>query len=419
MQRATVDRDLLAKYDIQAPRYTSYPSAAHFTAAVSADAIMERIRRNNTARPPRDLSLYVHLPFCASRCWYCGCTTVITRRQESSAVYLRWLEGEITRMAVSLGPVRRVVQLHLGGGTPTFLRPEELRTLGALLRSRFAFAERVEAGVEIDPRGLTPEHVAALREAGFTRASVGVQDHDPAVQRAVNRTQPAELTAHAIAWLREAGFTSINIDLIYGLPRQSVASFSRTLEEVLALRPDRWAVFSYAHVPWLKPSQRLLERHGLPGPELKLALLEITVETLAAAGYAYIGMDHFARPDDELAAAQREGTLHRNFQGYTTHGETDLYGFGLSAISNAEGAYWQNEKTLPAGCPTPAATCSRPTTTVGASSLPGSCAICGSITPPSRRVSASTWPSTSRPSSDRSPTSPSTGWFASGAGDSR
>lgn len=348
MTRLAVDRLLLAKYDAPAPRYTSYPSAAHFTDALPAAAVLARIRRNNAASAPRDLSLYLHLPFCASLCWYCGCTTVITRRQERSATYLQWLELEIARTAASLDPARPVVQIHLGGGTPTFLRPDELRALGERLRARFAFAEDAEAGVEIDPRGLTRDHVAALREAGFNRASVGVQDHDPAVQRAVNRMQPAEQTTQAIGWLRAAGFASINVDLIYGLPHQTVASFTRTLDDVLTLRPDRLAVFSYAHVPWLKPAQRLLDTEALPGPALKLALLETTVATLDAAGYVYIGMDHFARPEDELAVAQRQGRLHRNFQGYTTHGDTDLYGFGLSAISSAEGAYWQNEKALPA-----------------------------------------------------------------------
>jgi oxygen-independent coproporphyrinogen III oxidase len=238
------------------------------------------------------------------------------------------------------------VQLHLGGGTPTFLLPAELRALGASLRARFAFADGAEASVEIDPRRLTQEHVAALREAGFTRASIGVQDHDPAVQRAINRVQPAEQTAEVVAWLRAAGFASINVDLIYGLPHQTEASFGRTLRDVLTLQPDRLAVFSYAHVPWIKPAQHLLETDALPGTALKLALLEVTVETLCGAGYEYIGMDHFARTDDELAVAQRRGSLHRNFQGYTTHGDADLYGFGLSAISSAEGAYWQNEKTL-------------------------------------------------------------------------
>jgi oxygen-independent coproporphyrinogen-3 oxidase len=337
----------IEKYDATVPRYTSYPSAVHFSDVVPAAAILERIGGNNAAAVPADLSLYLHLPFCASLCWYCGCATVITRRQEQSAAYLRWLEREITATVAYLKPARRVVQVHLGGGTPTFLLPHELRALGTLLRARFAFAAGVEASAEIDPRRLTEAHVVALREAGFNRASIGVQDHNPVVQQAVNRIQSAEETAKAMAWLRAAGFTSINIDLIYGLPHQTVASFGRTLRDVLALAPDRLAVFSYAHVPWMRPAQRLLDTEALPDRALKVALLAQTIEMLGEAGYDYIGMDHFARPDDELAIAQRAGRLHRNFQGYTTHGDADLYGFGMSAISSAEGAYWQTVKSLP------------------------------------------------------------------------
>jgi oxygen-independent coproporphyrinogen-3 oxidase len=241
---------------------------------------------------------------------------------------------------------RRVGQLHFGGGTPTFLPPGEIRALGQLIEERFSLAPGVEAGVEIDPRGLTRDHLRALREAGFNRASLGIQDHDPEVQRAVHRLQPRELNQTVASWIREAGFQSLNIDLIYGLPRQTVASFDHTLEEVLELQPDRFAIFNYAHVPWMKRAQRVFKT--LPSPEVKLGLLKLSIEKLTSRGYVYIGMDHFARETDELALAQKAKTLQRNFQGYSTHGGADIYAFGLSSISQTDSAYWQNHKDLPA-----------------------------------------------------------------------
>jgi oxygen-independent coproporphyrinogen III oxidase len=340
-----VDLDLVQKYSVPAPRYTSYPPATQFTENISSGLLLENIRRNNeTTRP---LSLYFHLPFCRSLCWYCGCTTVITTQQEQSAAYLRYVEKELEWMRRRLNPQREVVQVHLGGGTPTFLLPDEIRRLGGMIRERMRFADELEASVEIDPRGLTRDHVAALREAGFSRASLGVQDHNPTVQRAVHRTQPFAQTKMAVDWLRRAGFKSLNIDLIYGLPFQTPATFERTLEEVLWLKPDRFAVFSYAHVPWMKPAQRLFNGDALPSPETKLAMLKLTIETLTAAGYDYIGMDHFARPQDELCIAQRCGTLRRNFQGYSTCGDADIYSFGISSISQTPEIYWQNHKELP------------------------------------------------------------------------
>ena len=338
-------RALVRKYDRPGSRYTSYPSAAEFHDGVTEREVRERLRAGERAGP-RDLSLYLHLPFCRSLCWYCGCTTVITRRQSDSDSYVAGLAREMTRMAALLPPAGRVVQLHAGGGTPTFLTPGEIRLLGEAVRGAFTLADDVEAGVEIDPRRLTREHVDALAAAGFNRASLGVQDHDPAVQRAVNRIQPPEVTARAAEWVRAAGFRSLNVDLIYGLPHQTVESFECTLADVLALAPDRLAVFSYAHVPWMKPAQRLLEGSALPAAGVKLDILLHTVQRLEGAGYVYVGMDHFARADDELASAQREGTLQRNFQGYSTRAGTDLYGFGMSAISHAHGAFWQNHKTL-------------------------------------------------------------------------
>lgn len=343
MSTLQVDLDLIRKYNVAAPRYTSYPPATHF-AEMPGQEIVERIQKN--AASATDLSLYFHLPFCHSLCWYCGCTTVITAEQSASAKYVDYLVRELAIMAPLIGRERKVVQLHFGGGSPTFLLPDEIRKLGNAIRSHFTFDARIEAGVEIDPRRLTHDHVVALREAGFNRASVGVQDFDPKVQAAVHRIQPKAQTEQAIDWLRGAGFASLNMDLIYGLPHQTAESFGKTLDEVIAMQPDRLAVFNYAHVPWLKPAQNILK--VLPTPEMKLELLKLTVERLTSNGYCYIGMDHFARMDDELTIAQRNKTLQRNFQGYSTSGHADIYAFGMSSISQANGAYWQNCKDLPA-----------------------------------------------------------------------
>jgi oxygen-independent coproporphyrinogen III oxidase len=346
MSTLHVDLDLVRKYDVAGPRYTSYPPATQFTDQVSPETLRERIVANN--RDTRDLSLYFHLPFCRSLCWYCGCTTVITKQQKKSSSYLDYLRKEMELMGELLNPARKVVQLHFGGGTPTFLTPTELRALGELIHRQFQFKHGFEAGVEIDPRELTLDHVTALREIGFSRASVGVQDHDPRVQLAVHRVQPYAQTRQAVDWIRAGGFKSLNIDLIYGLPHQTVASFEKTIDEVLQLRPDRFAVFSYAHVPWLKRAQRTFKPGDLPSAETKLQLLKLTIEKLTTEGFVYIGMDHFARPDDELAVAQRRKTLQRNFQGYSTHGGADIYSFGMSSISRADDIYWQNVKDLPA-----------------------------------------------------------------------
>ena len=340
-----VDLELIKKYDVPGPRYTSYPPATHFTAEISPEALHERILANN--RTEGDLSLYFHLPFCHSLCWFCGCTTVITLDPAKSAEYVRYLEREMDLLRPLLNPKRKVVQLHFGGGTPTFSAPDEIRALGQAIHARFTLADDVEAGVEVDPRRLTRDHLVALREAGFNRASMGVQDNDPVVQKAVHRIQPFELTRRVVEWMRETGFQSINIDLIYGLPHQTPGLFVKTLDETLSLRPDRFAVFNYAHVPWMKPAQKILKAETLPTPETKLELLKLTIEKLTAEGYVYIGMDHFALAGDELAVAQKQKTLQRNFQGYSTRGGADIYAFGMSSISQAEGFYWQNHKELP------------------------------------------------------------------------
>jgi oxygen-independent coproporphyrinogen III oxidase len=350
MSKLKVDLELVQKYNVPGPRYTSYPPAPQFTNEVTWPEVAAKIGPAQDAR--RGLSLYFHIPFCESLCWYCGCTTMITTQHDKGALYLRYLDKEMEQMSARINPERKVVQLHWGGGTPTFLSPGEIRCLGESIRKYFNCAPDMEAGVEIDPRRLTRDHVTALREVGFNRASIGVQDFNPAVQTAVHRIQPREQTEKAIQWARAAGFPSINLDLIYGLPYQTVESFDKTLEEIIELGPDRLAVFSYAHVPWMKPAQRILEQEAaLPGAETKLNILKLVIEKLTQNDrYTYIGMDHFARPSDELAMAQRQKTLQRNFQGYSTKGGADIYAFGMSAISQADGVYWQNIKDLPGYC---------------------------------------------------------------------
>lgn len=339
--------ELVRKYNVPGPRYTSYPTAPQFSESFDRTALIHEIAVDNQSdRSP--LSLYFHLPFCESLCWYCGCTTVITRRRASAAEYVGWLERELALTTPLLNPARRVTQLHFGGGTPTFLTPNDVNHLANLIHRHFKFAPDSENSVEVDPRRLSKAHVEAFRGLGCNRASLGVQDTNPQVQLAIHRWQPLAQTAQAMAWLRDGGFQSVSVDLIYGLPLQTAASFGKTLDEVIALQPDRLAVFSYAHVPWIKPAQKIFDDRGqLPDTEAKLAMLMIAVEKLTTAGYVQIGMDHFARPDDELAVALAVGTLHRNFQGYTTRAGASLYGFGMSSISQTDGSFHQNHKDLP------------------------------------------------------------------------
>jgi oxygen-independent coproporphyrinogen-3 oxidase len=335
MSTLKVDLDLVQKYNVAGPRYTSYPPATKFSGALGWD----------------DLSVYFHIPFCETLCWFCGCTTVITLNHDKGRDYIDYLGREVARLAPLLNPARKAVQLHFGGGSPTFLRPDEIRRLGEIIHRHFTFSPDIEASVEVDPRRLTRDHLVALREIGFNRASMGVQDFNPQVQEAIHRIQPREMTQQAIDWMRELGFGSVNLDLIYGLPFQTAASFNETLDTVLEMLPDRLAVFSYAHVPWVKPAQKILEQKILPAPEVKLQLLKNVIERLTENNrYIYIGMDHFAKPDDELAVAQRQKQLQRNFQGYSTRAGSDIYSFGMSAISQTPEVYWQNEKELPAYC---------------------------------------------------------------------
>jgi oxygen-independent coproporphyrinogen-3 oxidase len=340
------DLDLIRKYSIPGPRYTSYPPATKFTAELAALDLEQAMADDN--RPGSGpISLYFHLPFCETRCWFCGCNTVITQRRGAAAEYLDDLAREMRLTAAKMDRSRPVTQIHLGGGTPTFFPPDELRRLGALIRELFTISPECEFSVEVDPRRLTPEHVQALAEIGARRASLGVQDTNPRVQIAVHRLQPQSQNIAAVEWLRAAGFTSINVDLIHGLPLQTPSSFARTIDDVLTLKPDRLSVFSYAHVPWIKPAQKIFDdRQQLPTPEERLAMAATAREMLTAAGYVDIGLDHFARPDDELAVALSAGTLHRNFQGYSTQAGASLYAFGISAISSTPDSYRQNYKTL-------------------------------------------------------------------------
>lgn len=341
-----VELDLIRKYDVPGPRYTSYPTAPHFRDDIDRSSVLKAIEDNN--RRPRPLSLYFHIPFCQTLCWYCGCTTVIGKDKSRTNAYLDVLDREMKRKSRWLNGEREVVQIHFGGGTPTYLSPDQIRELGRRIHTYFQITEDAEVAVEVDPRRLTHEHVEALVDAGFNRASLGVQDNDSRVQEAINRIQPFEMTERVAGWLSDAGFRSLNVDLIYGLPHQTIDSFDRTLDEVLTLEPDRFAIYTYAHVPWIKPAQKLLEGDALPGPEEKLAMQKHIVERLTAEGYDYIGMDHYSRHDDALAKARRGGTLRRNFQGYSTRAGVDIYGFGMSAISQIDGLYLQNPRELEA-----------------------------------------------------------------------
>lgn len=340
------DSDLIHRYDVAGPRYTSYPTAVQFDTRAGPFELLHALRESRKALRP--LSLYVHIPFCANICYYCACNKVITKDRGRAQVYLQRLEHEIRMLACHLAPSQVVEQLHLGGGTPTFLSHDELRRLMARLRAHFTLLEddSGDYGIEIDPREADWASMGLLRELGFNRVSLGVQDLDPTVQRAINRMQSLEETRAIVEAARTLQFRSVNIDLIYGLPRQTPQGFSRTVDEIIELQPDRLSVFNYAHLPERFMPQRRIDASDLPDAHTKLLMLERTVEQLTDAGYRYIGMDHFALPDDELAIAQEELTLHRNFQGYTTHGHCDLIGLGVSAISQVGDLYSQNSSDL-------------------------------------------------------------------------
>lgn len=342
-----INLDLLRKYDRPGPRYTSYPTAPQFTEAFGAQEFLDEIlKTNESGAADRGLSLYFHLPFCDTLCYFCACNMIITHNPKRIDDYLDHLEREIALTAGLIDHSRKVEQLHWGGGTPTYLSPQQIARLGRFIHKHFNFTRDAEISVEIDPRGLERAHLEALREAGFNRASLGVQDFNPEVQTAVNRVQPYELTEWTLATLRELGFGSINLDLIYGLPFQTRETFAETLRLILTMQPERLAVFNYAHVPWMKKHQRVIPEDKLPSPETKLQILKQTIEMVQEAGYVYIGMDHFAQPHDELAVAQASGNLYRNFQGYSTHANCDLYAFGITGISMVGDVYAQNVKEL-------------------------------------------------------------------------
>lgn len=342
------DGPLIKKLNQQGPRYTSYPTADRFSDDFRSGDYLQAVSDMRTMGARKPLSLYVHIPFCESLCYYCGCNKIITKNHGKADIYLNYLAREIEMQSSLFSGMDRVEQLHFGGGTPTFLSDAQMGNLVERLRNAFSFVNDAdgEYSIEIDPRTVDGDRIRSLRRQGFNRISLGVQDFDEEVQKAVNRIQPEAMTVDAIRAAREAGFRSISIDLIYGLPKQNVMSMARTLDKVIAADPDRISVYNYAHMPALFKSQRLIAETELPTPDAKLDMLGLCIRRLTEAGYVYIGMDHFAKPDDELAVAQRLGTLQRNFQGYSTHAEAEMVSVGVSAISAVAGTYSQNEKSL-------------------------------------------------------------------------
>ena len=342
------DAELLRRYDKSGPRYTSYPTAVQFHTNFSETDYRAWAKRTNEASPPRPLSLYFHLPFCDTVCFYCACNKVVTKDRKRASPYLDRLHREIAMQGELFDRTRIVEQLHWGGGTPTFISHEEIQELMKMTRTHFRLRDDDlgEYGIEVDPREVRPETLALLRRLGFNRLSMGVQDFEPVVQKAVNRIQSEAETFAVLNEARALGFRSVSMDLIYGLPHQTVESFGRTLDKIIGASPDRLSVFNYAHLPEMFKPQRRIRAEDLPNPQEKLNILQLTIERLTQAGYVYIGMDHFARPDDELAVAQRNGTLYRNFQGYSTHAECDLVAMGVTAIGMVGDCYSQNQKTL-------------------------------------------------------------------------
>lgn len=338
--------ELLTRFDVPGPRYTSYPTADRFGENFHESDLLAALAQRRAERAEQPLSLYVHIPFCEALCYYCACNKIITRHHEKARPYLQLLAREVELCVQHLGAGQQVSQLHFGGGSPTFLSDEELRSLMDTLRRHFSFAPQGEYSIEIDPRTVDEGRLAALADMGFNRISFGVQDFDPEVQKAVHRVQPAESVFALMAAARRLGFTSINVDLIYGLPKQTPESFARTLAQMRELRPERIALYAYAHLPERFKPQRRINAEELPGAANKVGMLAAALQSFEDAGYDYIGMDHFALPDDPLAIAKRQGKLHRNFQGYSTQPDCDLVGLGVSAISKVGAVYSQNAKTL-------------------------------------------------------------------------
>ncbi len=343
-QTVQFNPDLLRKYDRPLPRYTSYPPATELTTEFQESDLQRAIDRGNQQQIP--LSLYCHIPFCETPCYFCGCNTVITQRKQVADPYLNYLERDIQRVANQLSSDRIVQQLHWGGGTPNYLSQAQVDRLWEVLHCHFTFADNAELSLEVNPRYLDRNYLQFLRGLGFNRISFGIQDFNPRVQEAVNRIQPEAMLFDGMNWMREADFDSVNVDLIYGLPYQTLDTFRETILKTIQLNPDRIAVFNFAYVPWIKPIQKHISQETLPCAAEKLAIMQMTIETLTSNGYVFIGMDHFAKPDDELAIAQRQGQLHRNFQGYTTQPESELFGFGMTSISMLHDVYVQNHKRL-------------------------------------------------------------------------
>jgi len=347
-----VSSELLQRFDVPGPRYTSYPTADRFVEAFTAADYSQALaqRREGPAALALPLSLYVHIPFCESLCYYCACNKIITKQHSRAETYLRYLSREMDLHTQVLGAAQPVTQLHLGGGSPTFLSDDELRELMAMLRRSFALAPGAECSIEIDPRTVDGNRLQVLADLGFNRISFGVQDFDPEVQKAVHRVQPAEQVFALMDEARRVGFDSVNVDLIYGLPRQTPESFARTLAQVTQLRPDRIALYAYAHLPERFKPQRRIASAELPTGGGKIAMLSQALTSFLSAGYVYVGMDHFALPGDALAVAKRQGRLHRNFQGYSTQPDCDLIGLGVSAIGKIGATYSQNAKTMEEYC---------------------------------------------------------------------
>jgi oxygen-independent coproporphyrinogen III oxidase len=340
------DPELLRRYDVNGPRYTSYPTADRFTEAFNAEAYKMWLGKRDAGGTSHPLSLYFHIPFCNTICYYCGCNKIITKDHGRSAKYIRYLAKEMELQTQHLSGERKVTQLHFGGGTPTFLSDDEMRLLWKHIREHFELTPDGEYSIEVDPRKVGADNVAVLGEMGFNRMSLGVQDFDEKVQVAVNRVQSEEETLTVMRAARANGFNSISIDLIYGLPHQTVEGFDRTLDRILSADPDRLAIYNYAHLPHLFKPQRRIAEADLPSPDAKMQILALAIRKLTEAGYVFIGMDHFAKPNDELAVAQREGRLHRNFQGYSTHAECEMLAFGISSIAKLGPTYGQSVKTL-------------------------------------------------------------------------
>ncbi len=339
------DSELIKKYDKQIPRYTSYPPATEFTPNFTETDYRKAIARGNTRQSP--LSLYFHIPFCEELCYYCGCNKIVTKLKDKVVpTYLDYLYKEIDSISPLIDKKRKVNQLHFGGGTPNYLNAPEIEDLWNKIHQHFTFDKEAEISLEVNPQYLDKNYILFLRNLGFNRISFGIQDFDPKVQKAVNRVQPEEMLFNVINWMREAGFEGVNVDLIYGLPYQTATSFRETVEKTIRLNPDRIALFNFAYLPSIIPAQKKLPSEALPPASEKLSMFQMTIEELEKGGYLFIGMDHFAKPNDELAVAQENGVLHRNFQGYTTKPESDLISFGLTSITMLHDVYVQNYKGL-------------------------------------------------------------------------